>query len=272
MKTVKGEIEVGRFLVPFRLYGKAGPFLICVAGAQQSMVVWRSVVNYFHKRFRVVTVDLPGQGRARILEGKPGVDLEEQVQVLHELLDTLGALHEDDRVLLCGASWGGIVIAAFASEYPDVADKVLLGSFGMKPSPHMLEVINEGRRLFHSGQWHRIGDLIVDRFGDSISPAYKKAIRHQFNKMDREKLLTFYAHCDMVEEAGNIEDFILLRNIQAQTLIINGEKDTILDLEDVDLASQHIPNCRTLVVENVGHFLHFEDDSILGIYEEFLAG
>ncbi|GAB4183290.1 MAG: hypothetical protein Tsb002_05350 [Wenzhouxiangellaceae bacterium] len=271
MKTFKAELKAGRFTVPYRVYGTSGPLMVCVSGAQQSMTVWKSFVKFFHQRFRIMTMDLPGQGRARIDSGSASVSLDEQVEILHQLLEENGAWGEEQSVMLCGASWGGIVIAAFAAKYPKIADKIILGSFGMKPSSYMLEVINHGRRLFHAGKSNKIGDLIVECFGDSVSPLYKKAIRQQFNKMDRDKLMTFYAHCDFVEEAGNIHDFIMLRNIEARTLIINGQRDTILDLEDLDLATQHIPNCECRVVENVGHFLHFEDSSILGIYDQFLA-
>lgn len=271
MKTIKGELQAGRFSIPYRIYGTSGPLMVCVSGAQQSMAVWKTFVKFFHRRFRIVTMDLPGQGRSRIESGPASVSLEEQTDILRQLLQEVGAWQEDNAVLLCGASWGGIVIAAFAAKYPKVADKIILGSFGMKPSSYILEVINHGRELFHQGKSHKIGDLIVERFADSVSPAYKKAIRQQFNNMTHEQLLTFYAHCNFVEEAGNIHDFIRLSNIKAKTLIINGETDTLLDLEDLDLASEHIPNCHCMVVENVGHFLHFEDTSILGIYDEFLA-
>ena len=60
-------------------------------------------------------------------------------------------------------------------------------------------------------------------------------------------------------------------NIKAKTLIINGEHDTIMNLEDLDLLANQIPDCETKVVEGVGHFLHNEREDILGIYSKFLA-
>ncbi len=47
MKTVKGELELGRFLVPYRIYGEAEKTIICISGAKQTMAAWRSFVSHF---------------------------------------------------------------------------------------------------------------------------------------------------------------------------------------------------------------------------------
>ena len=62
-----------------------------------------------------------------------------------------------------------------------------------------------------------------------------------------------------------------LRNIKAKTLVINGEHDTIMDMEDVKIATAQIPNCETKIITGVGHFLHNEREDILDIYRDFLS-
>ena len=63
MKTVKGELKLGRFLVPYRIYGEAQKTIICISGAKQTMAAWRSFVSHFINEYSVVVFDLPGQGR-----------------------------------------------------------------------------------------------------------------------------------------------------------------------------------------------------------------
>ena len=58
----KGEVKLGRFLVPYRLYGTGGRFMVCVNAAQQPMAAWRPVVSYFLKDYRLLLFDFPGQG------------------------------------------------------------------------------------------------------------------------------------------------------------------------------------------------------------------
>ena len=85
MKIVKGELELGRFLVPYRIYGEAEKTIICISGAKQTMAAWRSFVSHFVDDYSVVVFDLPGQGRATILSGPPGISFDEQVDVLHNM-------------------------------------------------------------------------------------------------------------------------------------------------------------------------------------------
>ena len=69
MKITKNALRLGRFIVPFRVYGEADRALVCVSGAQQTMAVWRSVTSYFSGDYSVVVFDSPGQGRSRICAG-----------------------------------------------------------------------------------------------------------------------------------------------------------------------------------------------------------
>ncbi len=254
--------------MPYRVYGEADKTVVCVSGAQQTMAVWRSFTSYFVKEYSIVVFDSPGQGRSRVLSGPPAISLDEQVEVLHSIVRET---HNYEPVHLAAASWGTIVAAAYAARHPAAVDKMILGSFGVKPSKTMLEVIKEGQQLYDENKGPAIAHLMIERFGQYIPDSYKSRIIEQFRQMTREQFLAFYANCEFVENARHINNFVDLRNIKAQTLIVNGEHDTILDLEDGVFASAQIPNCEVKIVPGAGHFLHFEHEEILEIYKEFLS-
>ena len=267
MKIRKGSVQLERFVVPYRVYGEADKTLVCVSGAQQTMAVWKSVISSFVKDYAIVVFDSPGQGRSKLLSGQPAISLDEQVAVLHSIVrDT----HNYEPVHLAASSWGTIVAAAYAARYPATVDKMILGSFGVKPSKTMLEVIKEGQQLYDENKGPEIAHLMIERFGQFIPVSYKTRIIEQFRHMTREQFLSFYAHCEFVENARHISNFVNLKDIKAHTLIVNGEHDTILDLEDGAFASSQIPNCEVTIVPGAGHFLHFEQEDILEIYKEFL--
>ena len=268
MKITKSDLEAGRFVVPYRVYGDGPKTIVCVSGAKQTMAVWRSFVSYFVSDYSVAVFDLPGQGRAKILSGSHAVSLDEQIAILHKVVEST---HGYETVYLAAASWGTIVAAAYAARYPAAVDKMILGSFGVKPSKTMLEVIKEGQKLFDENKGPEIGDLMIKRFGQFIPDSYRSRIVEQFRQMTREQFLSFYSHCEFVENARHISNFVDLQSIKARTLIVNGENDTILDLEDMAVASAQIPNCEVKIVPGTGHFLHFEREEVLEIYKEFLA-
>ena len=268
MRTLKGELALDRFLVPYRVYGQAEKTIVCISGAKQTMAAWRSFVSYFVSDYSVVVFDLPGQGRSRILSGSLGVSFDEQVDVLHSVVM---ATNRNGPVCLAAASWGTIISAALAARHPELVEKMILGSFGAKPSKAVVEVIKAGQRFFDEGKPGEIAPLMIESFGQYIPESHKQQMIEQFRYMSREQLLSFYEHCSFIEQASDISQFVDLGSIRASTLIVSGEYDSILDLADVEEASQLIPDCEFKLIRGAGHFLHWERADILHTYSEFLA-
>jgi pimeloyl-ACP methyl ester carboxylesterase len=268
MKITRGEITVGRFLIPYRLFGQGSQFLACVNGAQQTMAAWRPVVKYFSRDYRLLLFDFPGQGRAQIISGSALVTLDEQVEVLHQVLSAQNA---PEKSIVAGASWGGVVVAAFASRFPRLVDKIILASFGIRVNEKLLQVIREGLQLNGTATGEQAAGVIIKYFGQHLNEAFKKKMFDQFKNIKKEHLENFHAHGQVLETAKHINEVVDLHSIKAQTLIINGEMDTVMDGDDITLAAAQIANCVVKIVPGVGHFLHNESDDVLSIYRDFLS-
>ncbi|MDJ0973733.1 MAG: alpha/beta hydrolase [Planctomycetota bacterium] len=269
MKKAKGSIETGRFVVPYRVYGDGDCALVCVSGAQQTMAAWRPFISRFWRTHTVVVFDLPGLGKAEILSGDSHVSLDEQADILHEVMQRLA----DHRVrILCGASWGTMVSCAYASHRPELVDGMILGSFGVRVNDSLSEIIEEGRRLYEEDEVEQAAHLILERFGQRVSGAYRNGIIQQFRKLGAEQALTLHEHCQFVGSSAGIDEFITLEAIQARTLIVNGAEDPILDAKAAQTAAKRIPDCECIVLDDTGHFLHFERPEILEIYARFIEG
>ncbi|MGD9765775.1 MAG: alpha/beta fold hydrolase [Candidatus Binatia bacterium] len=268
MVIAKGEIRHGRFRVAYRAYGNAAQTMVCVSGVQQTMAVWRSLIAYFRGQYSIVIFDLPGVGRSRVLSGALEASIDEQVGILNRIIELT---RRPGPLTLVGCSWGTMVVAAYAARYPSAVDKLVLASFGVRPSKRMLELIRDGQAFYERGENGKAAELIIDGFGQNISDTYKRQIIEQFKRMSPDQARTFYNHCEFVEGVQDIAEYVALDRITAPTLIINGANDEILDRADLETATTRIRNCQTRVVEDAGHFLHFERPEILDIYAEFLA-
>jgi pimeloyl-ACP methyl ester carboxylesterase len=268
MNKTRGEITVGRFLIPYRLFGRGDRILVCVNGAQQTMAAWKPVVTYFARNYRLLLFDFPGQGRARIISGSPVVDLNEQVEVLRQVLL---AQPDHNGSIVAGASWGGVVVAAFASRFPEMVDKIILASFGIRVNEKLVEAIQDGQRLNGTATGEKIADVIIKYFGQHLNDTFKKKMHDQFKYITKEHLENFHAHGQLLKTTRHISEVVDLCSIKAQTLIINGALDTVMDREDVVLAAAQIANCIVKIVPGVGHFLHNESDDVLEIYRDFLS-
>ena len=266
---VKGELATGRFLIPYRVIGHGGEPLLCINGAQQSMAVWRSFASRFCQEFRVVLWDSPGQGRARILSGPCSITLDEQIGIVVDLTAHLGF----GEVSIFAASWGAIVAAGFASAFPDRVGKLVLASLGIQPNLAILEMIRAGLSMADRGAKERIGPLMVEGFGKQIPEAYERRIVEQFQTISEEHLRVFYEHCDFVAGIRHISDLIDLRRIRAETLLLIRGSDGTINQQHVHQACADIPHARTMIVEDGGHFLHFETgrEDILELYHDLLV-
>lgn len=268
MNVARGELSIGRFEIPYRLFGQGSRFMVCVNAAQQSMAAWRPVVNYFLKDYRLLLFDFPGQGRGRIISGSAVVGLDEQVNVLRQVLL---AQNSTEKFIVVGASWGGIVVAVLAARYPQLVDKIILASFGIRVSKELASAIGAGQLVTGNGAGEQVANVIIEYFGQNLSEGFKEKLRDQFRNMSQDHLANFRAHGQLIEYTQRIDEVVDLHSIKAQTLIINGELDVVLDGEDVTLAAAQIANCVVKIVPRVGHFLHNESEAVLGTYRAFLA-
>ncbi|MFH1442203.1 MAG: alpha/beta hydrolase [Candidatus Omnitrophota bacterium] len=266
--SIKKEITIGRFVIPFRVYGNQGPYLICLNGVQQSMAMWHSVARRFSSSYRIVLFDLPGQGKGRVLTGDPYLSLDEQVNIVYNLIENS---QFDDDITLCTASWGGIIALVFAVKYPLLVRRLILAGIGTKPNPKMIETIQKGLSIDTKNRGE-IAEILIESFGQNLPEVIKKKIMSQFHNMSEENLRGFYNHGVFILSADSLSNLVDLQKIQAETFIIRGEMDTIIDSEDVCSLASKIPNCKIKIIKGAGHFLHLEREDIFDVYQDILEG
>ena len=253
-------------MVPYRIYENDGPHIVCLNGVQQSMAMWHSFVLRYAPYYRVVLFDFPNQGKGKIVSGPIFVTLDEQVDILHEVIKATGT---NKNVSICSASWGGIVAIAFASRYRNEVKKLCLASLGTKANDKMVETIKKGSQIDPQDR-QKMADILIESFGQNLPDNIKKKIVNQFHVMSEEHLRAFYEHGLFVVSTKKLGDLINLSNITAKTFLIHGEKDTIIDLEDVKFLASQIPQCEVIIVKDAGHFLHMEREDAFDIYENIL--
>jgi len=264
--VVKGTIETGRFVVPYRIYDNSGPHIICVNGVQQSMAMWHSFICRYAPHYRLVLFDFPDQGKGRIVSGPVFVTLDEQVGILREVIKATGT---NNHVTICSASWGGIVSIAFASRFRHEVKRLCLASLGTRANEKMVETIKLGIKIDPTDR-KRMADILIESFGQNLPDNIKQKIVNQFQSMSEENLRAFYEHGLFVVSTKKIGDLINLANITAETFLIHGEKDTIIDLEDVKFLASQIPNCKIRIIKDAGHFLHMERQDAFDVYADIL--
>ena len=266
-QPIKGKLSVQRFVVPYRVYGEGERTLVFINGIMQSMAMWHTLVRRFSQRYRIVIFDFPNQGSGRVVAGSFQLSLEEQVDILDAVINAAGG---GDRLTICSASWGGVVAMVYAVRHPQQLKRLILASMGTRPNQKMIETITKGLEMPTVNRLE-VAETLIESFGQNLPEAMKNKIMRQFQRMGSEELAAFCQHGIMVLSVRELGKVVDVSKIQCKTILVHGEKDAIVDLEDVRFLASQIPQSEVKVIKDVGHFLHLEKDELLDVYEDILA-
>jgi pimeloyl-ACP methyl ester carboxylesterase len=264
---VKGKLAVQRFVVPYRVYGSGEYTLVFINGIQQSMAMWHSFVRRFSRCYRIVLFDFPNQGAGRIVTGSFHLSLGEQVDILAAVIDATGSA---DRLTVCSASWGGVVALVYAVQHPHRLKSLILASMGTRANQKMIDMITKGLQMPVKDRLE-VAQTLIEGFGQDLPAAMKNRIVSQFQQMEPEAFEAFFQHGATVLSVRELGGVVDVGKVQCKTILLHGENDTIVDIDDVRYLASQIPRSELRLIKNVGHFLHLEKDEMLDVYEEILA-
>lgn len=260
-------ITIGRFRIPYRVYGQEGSeTLVCINGIQQSMAIWLDFVQRFSHQYRILLFDFPHQGKGCVISGPQEVSLNEQVDILDQLLTATGF---NEELILCSASWGGVVAASFTIHHPKRTKKLILAGIGTKPNQRMIETITNGMKLPMENR-REIAETLIESFGENLPDGVKTVITRQFERMESDTLGSFYKHGSFILASEPLQKVIDLKRITCRTILLRGEHDTIIDSDDLNLLAAEIMGAEVRTIKGAGHFLHLENDKLMDTYEDIL--
>ena len=247
------------------------PVLICVNGMQQTMAMWRSVLKRMAGTcYRTVLFDFPNQGRAAELNRHlmtSSLSVHQQVDVLAAVADHVSP---GRPVALLGGSWGALIAAAYAAAHPCRVSRLVLGSFQTRPNEKLRQVARDGRALVEAGRGAELGELFVAEFGGGMDAVRQSAIEAQLRTLGPEQYRQMYDQAKLLVDNVDIESMVDLQRIDAQTLIVNGETDPIVDWTTTPRTAARF-RAASFEIVPAGHFLHFERPEIVDTYASFLT-
>jgi pimeloyl-ACP methyl ester carboxylesterase len=264
---LKGKLDVQRFVIPYRVYGEGARTIIFINGVQQSMAMWHTFVRRFSRHYRIVLFDYPNQGAGRVVSGTSLLSLDEQVDILSAVIE---ATSGEDQLSVCSASWGGVVALAYAVRYPERLRTLILASIGTRANQKMIEIITKGLEMPIKDRLE-VAETLIDCVGQDLPASMKKRIVSQFQRMGAEALQAFFQHGSTVISVRELSEVVDVGKVQCRTILVHGENDTIIDIDDVRFLASQIPRSELKIIRGVGHFLHLEKEELLDVYEEILS-
>ena len=231
------------------------PPLILIHGFISSNLIWSDVLLPLAMAgFRVIAPDLPGYGYS----DKPSdgeYTIESQARAVLGLMGRL----EIDKATIVGASYGGAVAATMALDYPQRVERLVLIGAVTNDEPKKKMLLRISRLpvigdivtpLFLGSRWvlRRRTEQMYRRLGRPIDE-HKLEARHHL-------LATANVHRAMVRTARRWSASRIQRDakfISQPTMLIWGEDDTHIPIEEAFRLRDEIPNNRLVVFRNCGH-------------------
>lgn len=251
--------EVDGATIHYQEFGAANgnrPTLVLLHGYTSSTYVWRTVAPAFaEKDFHVVAVDLLGFGYS----DKPAwfdYSIASQARMIERLMDRLGI----GRATLIGTSYGGAVAAWVALDYAERVEKLVLVDavinddvknntiLKLAAVPIVGEILSpfllDSRRFLK----RRMRGTLAPSNHHLITPERVESILRPLHAADAHRSVLATArrwNANRIEADAHL--------INQPTLIVWGERDTVIPLRCGEKLRESILNSRLVVFKDCGH-------------------
>ena len=244
---IKKEIQIDDHKIVY-LEGGKGPTILLLHGYTGDKDNWTMFAPYLTKNYHVVIPDIPGYGESSMIEAA-SYDLSNQMSRLHKFAQAL----ELKKFHIVGNSMGGFFAGTYAVRYPDEVISVGLfnaaGVTSLEKSV-VMKMMEKGENplvLKDANDMARLMALVFVKQPTLPYPIMKVMINTSLaNRKFYDKEL---------KELG--PDFLSLEKdlpkIKAQTLILWGKQDKIIDVSSVPVFEKGLKNHKSVIIEDCGH-------------------
>ena len=269
-------IKVNGIRTRYWAAGDKGSVVMLVHGLGGYIENWIYNIGPFAEAYRVFAMDLPGFGQSG---KKPLIrDLNALVRFLQGFMGALNISKAD----LIGNSLGGGLVLAFALEYPEKVEKLVLvdnagmgreviTDFNLCSLPFLGELLLRQNRKASYKLWEKIvfdASRVVPEMKDlgyqyASAPGAKEAM-----------LATLRAGINLCGQKGKLTRQLLgrLNSVKTPTLVVWGKQDRIIPVTHARIAVENIPGARLELFDECGHMPMLEyPDKFNRLVMEFLS-
>jgi pimeloyl-ACP methyl ester carboxylesterase len=247
------KVKVGDINIYYEVHGKGEP-LVFINGFAGSTTSWSRQIPVFSGEYRLVALDNRGAGRSDAPDTP--YTMEMLADDLAGLLDAIGI----DSAHILGASMGGMIAQQFVLHHPGrvrslillctscggphsvvATDPEIIAAFQPSELPPK-ELLRKNLPLMISHEYiDKNTDLIteiIDKFMEYPAPPHGQIRQTQ----------ALIAH----------DTYDKLPEIKAPTLVIQGDADKIIPVENARILASRIPGAELAILKNMGHLFMYE--------------
>lgn len=215
--------------------------------------------------YRIIIPDLPGFGESTPMDVRH--DIEDYAQFVQQFILQL----ELDRPVLLGHSFGSIITASVATEYPQLISKlIMVNAIALPALKGPRKLMSQVTKLYY-----QLGAALPEKPGRALlssktvtratsilmAKTHDPALRADIHRHHLKHFSTFQTREVLLESFdASIGHAVLdyAPSIGVPTLLIAGAIDDIAPLKGQYELERQLPDAQLVVIPNVGHLIHRE--------------
>jgi pimeloyl-ACP methyl ester carboxylesterase len=247
------KVSVNDLKLYYEIEGDGAP-VVLIPGFAAGRWIWFKQTAEFARNFRVIIFDPRGVSASDKPEGPQTITL--LADDIAHLLQTIGF----ESAHIVGASFGGFVAQEFALKYPAMTRKLVLccTSFGgpnhVVPAPETLQALASTKGL-NSEERMRANLLLA------FTPEYVRTQVAEVNHIVHLRAtneVPEHIYLSQLEAAMSFNTESRLQDIRSLTLVLSGDADIIVPVQNSRNLAAKIPGARLQIVEGGSHTFFIE--------------
>jgi len=259
-KTSDGEV------LYFTKYGEGFKIILLYGGPGYAVSAMKFWADSLSDKYECILFDQRGTGLSKDVKlDKTTINLRRAVQDIDELRKYL----KEDKLTLCGISWGGMLAQAYASFYPENTKKiVLVSTLGPDLSLMSAFVDNMNMRRFPDETdslryWNEQPESDLAKMKRAFYQYLPEFYDHD---VGQKMLSVFFSTTTLCEKMGDLmwkdlySSYDLkssLKNYKGQCIVIRPRQDPV-PAEAIFQIKELLPQTKIFTIERCGHFPDYE--------------
>lgn len=242
--------EFKKIKVAYTDSGK-GRVIVLLHGFLGSHEIWSEFSKKLSKRFRVISIDLPGHGHTPSIGYYHSMEL--LAQCVKSVLDSVGVR----RYVIAGHSMGGYATLAFAELFPEnVSGVCLFNSTSYADTEEKKKDRDRVIRLVKKEHKYYVSEVVTSLF----NPANLAKIPDEVNKVKR--IAAAVSKQSIINSLEGMKERksrdMILKFAEYPVLFVIGKKDSVINYETMYPQMGLCKYPSVLMVEEGGHMCFYE--------------
>ncbi len=229
----------------------SGKVIVLLHGFTESLKIWTGFATQLSKKYRVITIDLPGHGKSDCVGKVHTMDL--LADVVFSVLKKLKV----GKCLMVGHSMGGYVMLAFAEKYPEHLRGISLFHSHCFADT-VAEQVNRSRTIavVNQDKFSYVAQFIPSLFPVEVHKKFSKQIELMIRraaKMEREGVVAALEGMKIRKDQSE-----LLKSTPLPVMFILGQKDSRAPIPRLWEMIAMPAVSETLMLRECGHMGYIE--------------